>query len=131
VRSQIALAVAKEALERIGALYAVEKDIQGRLPEERPEVRSSGSRPFLEPLKQWLEETLDKLSRKSDTAKAVRYALGRWDALMRYCDDGRLEIDNNAALRRGTSAALSLWAERITSSLVRTEVARALRRFTA
>lgn len=129
--SQIALAVAKEALERIGALYAVEKDIQGRLPEERPEVRSSGSRPFLEPLKQWLEETLDKLSRKSDTAKAVRYELGRWDALMRYCDDGRLEIDNNAALRRGTSAALSLWAERITSSLVRTEVARALRRFTA
>jgi len=47
--------------------------------------------------KQWLEETLDKLSRKSDTAVAVRYALGRWEALMRYCDDGWLEIDNNAA----------------------------------
>jgi transposase len=30
---------------------------------------------------------------------AVRYALGRWEALMRYCDDGRLEIDNNAAER--------------------------------
>jgi len=50
-------------------------------------------------LKQWLEETLGKLSRKSDTALAVRYALGRWEALMRYCDDGRLEIDNNAAER--------------------------------
>jgi transposase len=42
---------------------------------------------------------LGKLSRKSDTAIAVRYALGRWEALMRYCDDGALEIDNNAAER--------------------------------
>jgi hypothetical protein len=55
------------------------------------------SRSLLESLKQWLEETLVKLSRKSDTAVAVRYALGRWEALMRYCNDGHLEIDNNAA----------------------------------
>jgi transposase len=54
---------------------------------------------LLDSLKQWLEETLGKLSRKSDTSLAVRYALGRWEALMRYCDDGRLEIDNNAAER--------------------------------
>ena len=52
---------------------------------------------------------------------AVRYALGRWEALMRYCDDGHLEIDNNAAERivahlltkvtsakRGCSSALEL-----------------------
>ena len=57
-------------------------------------------------LKQWLEETLAKLSRKSDTAVAVRYALGRWEALMRYCDDGRLEIDNNAAERALRAVAL-------------------------
>jgi transposase len=98
--------VAKEALERIGGLYAIEKDIQGRLPEERLEVRSSRSRPLLESLKQWLEETLGKLSKKSDTAIAVRYALGRWDALMRYCNDGRLEIDNNAAERALRAVAL-------------------------
>ncbi len=42
-------------------------------------------------------ETLGKLSRKSDTAMAVRYALERWAALLRFCDDGRIEIDNNAA----------------------------------
>ena len=42
---------------------------------------------------------MGKLSRKSDTALAVRYALGRWEALLRYCDDGCLEIDNNAAER--------------------------------
>ena len=98
--------VAAEALERIGALYAIEKDIQGRSPEERREIRDIRSRPLLGSLKQWLEETLDKLSRKSDTAVAVRYALGRWEALMRYCDDGRLEIDNNAAERALRAVAL-------------------------
>ena len=49
---------------------------------------------MLELLKQWFEETLGKLSRKSDTAMAVR-----WEALLRFCDDGRIEIDNNAAER--------------------------------
>jgi transposase len=42
---------------------------------------------------------LGKLSTKSDTTKAIRYAPGCWDALMRFCDDGHLEIDNNAAER--------------------------------
>jgi transposase len=90
---------AAEALERIGALYAIEKEIRGRSPEERCEIRNSRVRPLLESLKQWLETTLGKLSRKSDTAMAVRYALGRWDALIRYVDDGCIEIDNNAAER--------------------------------
>ena len=98
--------VAAEALERIGALYAIEKEIQGRSPEERRGMRNTRSRPLLGSLKQWLEETLVKLSRKSDTAMAVRYALGRWEALMRYCDDGRLEIDNNAAERALRAVAL-------------------------
>jgi transposase len=91
--------VAAEAVERIAGLYAIEKEIRGRPPEERREIRNKRSRPLLESLKHWFEETLGKLSRKSDTAMAVRYALGRWEALMRYCDDGRIEIDNNAAER--------------------------------
>ena len=98
--------VAEEALRRIGELYAIEADIRGRKPEERRQVRNERSRPLLESLKQWLEETLAKLSRKSDTSLAVRYALGRWEALMRYCDDGRLEIDNNAAERALRAVAL-------------------------
>ncbi|MGC2331556.1 MAG: IS66 family transposase [Candidatus Acidiferrales bacterium] len=92
-------AVATEAVERIAELYAIEKEIRGRPPDERREVRKTRSRPLLESLRQWFEETLAKLSRKSDTAMAVRYALGRWEALMRFCDDGRIEIDNNAAER--------------------------------
>jgi transposase len=91
--------VAAEALERIGALYAIEKEIKGRSPAERREIRTARSKPLMESLKGWLEEILGKLSKKSDTARAVRYALGRWEALLRFCDDGRIEIDNNAAER--------------------------------
>jgi hypothetical protein len=61
---------------------------------------------LLDSLKQWLEETLGKLSRKSDTAMAVRYSLSRWDALLRYVDDGHIEIDNNAAERALRTVAL-------------------------
>src|ERR1700756_533719 len=92
-------AIAKEPLERIAALYAIEEEIRGRSAEDRRAVRSARSRPLLESLKQWFEETLGKLSTKSDTTKAIRYAQGCWDALMRFCDDGHLEIDNNAAER--------------------------------
>jgi hypothetical protein len=54
---------------------------------------------LIESLHEWFEVSLPKLSRKSDTTAAIRYALGLWPALTRYCDDGRLEIDNNAAER--------------------------------
>jgi transposase len=98
--------VAAEAMERIAALYAIEKEIRGHPADERREVRGTRARPLLDSLKQWLEETLGKLSRKSDTAMAVRYALSRWEALLRYCDDGRIEIDNNAAERSLRTVAL-------------------------
>src|ERR1700690_1679569 len=98
--------VAVEAIERIAALYAIEKEIRGHAAGERREVRETRARPLLDSLKQWLEETLGKLSRKSDTALAVRYALSHWDALLRYCDDGRIEIDNNAAERSLRTVAL-------------------------
>jgi transposase len=47
----------------------------------------------------WLKATLAKLSQKSDVAVAIRYALERWIALLRFCEDGRVEMDNNAAER--------------------------------
>jgi transposase len=98
--------VAQEALRRIGELYAIEENLHGRQPEERRRVRNERSRPLLGSLKQWSEETLVKLSRKSETTQAVRYAVGRWEALLRYLDDGRLEIDNNAAERALRAVAL-------------------------
>jgi transposase len=77
--------VGTEAVERIAQLCAIEKEIRGRLPEERREVRNLRSRPLLDSLKQWLEETLGKPSRKSDTAVAVRYALGRGTTALEPC----------------------------------------------
>lgn len=98
--------VAAEALDRIGALYAVEAEIRGRSPDERRAVRQERSRPLLDALHSWFEQTISTLSQKSATAKAIRYALSRWEALGRYCDDGRIEIDNNAAERALRCVAL-------------------------
>jgi transposase len=99
-------AIAREALERIAALYGIEKEIRSRPPDERCQVRQTRARPLLDSLRQWFEDTLPKLSRKSDTTVAIRYALSRWDALMRYIEDGHIEIDNNAAERSLRGVAL-------------------------
>jgi len=91
--------LAREALERIAALYAIEEEARGQPPDERRQLRQTRARPLLQSLHEWFEVSLTKLSRKSDTTAAIRYALTLWPALTRYCDNGRLEIDNNAAER--------------------------------
>jgi transposase len=91
--------IATEMVERIAPLYGIEEEIRGRSPDERREVRNRKARPLLESMHTWLESCLSKLSRKSDTSAAIHYALARWDAFVRYCDDGRIEIDNSAAER--------------------------------
>ncbi len=96
--------IAREALDRIGALYGIEAGIRGKPPDERQRCREQP--PLLGDLKAWLETTLPKLSGKSDLAAAMRYALNRWDALTRYARDGRIEIDNNAAERSIRGIAL-------------------------
>ena len=93
-------------MERIGELYGIETEIRGRSPDERRRVRQSRSRPLLDSMREWLEASLSKLSKKSDTSAAIRYALGLWDALLRYCDDGRIEIDNNPAERALRTVAI-------------------------
>jgi transposase len=98
--------VAREMLVRIGQLYDIEREIRGRSPDERRQVRQLRARPQLDAMHDWLEDIQRKASRKSGIASAIGYALGRWDALLRYCDDGRLEIDNNAAERALRAVAL-------------------------
>src|SRR5579863_465672 len=98
--------IAGEALKRIGELYGIESEIRGRPPDERQRIRDLRSRPLLTSLHEWLKTSLTKLSRKSEIAAAIGYALGRWPALLRYCDDGSLEIDNNAAERALRAVAL-------------------------
>ena len=98
--------IAKEALDRIGRLYAIESEIRGRPVDERLRVRQARAGPELESLHTWLQTAVATLSKKSELAAATRYALSRWPALVRYRDDGRLEIDNNAAERSLRAVAL-------------------------
>ena len=98
--------LAREALIRIAELYTIERDIRGRSPDGRKSVRQARSVPLITGLHDWMQQTLMKVSRKSDIAGAISYALGRWRALQRYCDDGLLEIDNNAAERALRAVAI-------------------------
>jgi hypothetical protein len=91
--------IAEEALERIGALYATEEAIKGLPPDERRLRRQADSVPVSISLYEWAEAVMSKLSGKSDLAAAFRYMRGRWPALIRCFDDGRLALDNNAAER--------------------------------
>lgn len=95
-----------EALRRIGELYAIEENIRGKPPDERCAARQLQAKPLLDDLERWLHATLSTLSRKSDTAAAILYALKLWPALTRYADDGRIEIDNSAAERALRGIAL-------------------------
>ena len=98
--------VALEALKRIGALYKVESGIRGKPPDERRRRRQLHTQPLMHELKAWFEQMLARLSKKSELAVSIRYALTRWLALTRFVDDGRIEIDNNAAERALRCVAL-------------------------
>lgn len=95
-----------EALNRIGALYAIEDEIRGKPADLRLSIRQTRSRPLLDDLRRWMEKALRNLSSKSETAAAIRYAVSRWRALKRFTDDGALEIDNSAAERALRAVAL-------------------------
>jgi transposase len=98
--------LAQEAIERIGALYGIEEQIRGHLPDERLRVRQERSLLLLNDMHRWLLATVRELPRKSDMAGAIHYSLARWEALCRFCHDGRIEIDNNAAERAIRAVAL-------------------------
>lgn len=89
--------IAKEGLEKIGALFNIERTITGKPPDQRRAVRQAEARPRLDELAEWLDAQLNVIPGKSELAGAMRYARSRWDALTRYAGDGRLEISNNAA----------------------------------
>ena len=91
--------IAEEALRRIQALYQIEAEITGRAAAERQTERQARSKPQLDELKSWMEAQRRRASSKTALGKALQYALGRWEALTRYTDDGRLAIDNNLAER--------------------------------
>lgn len=91
--------IAREALERIGALYDIERAINGQPAEARRAVRQEKSAPLVEAFRAWCAHQLERILGKGDLAKAVRYALRRWEAFTLFLDDGRVAIDNNPAER--------------------------------
>jgi transposase len=100
--------IAREAVDRIGELYRIEREIRGLSPEERRSERQARAVPLLEALHAWFMSMLVRLHQKSELAKAIRYAVKpeHWQALTYYCENGHVEIDNNAAERSLRPVAL-------------------------
>jgi hypothetical protein len=76
-------------------LYAIERRIQDRPPDERHRIRQGESVPVLDTLKAYLDKIAPKVLPSSKLGDAIAYTRGHWAGLARYCDDGRLHIDNN------------------------------------
>jgi hypothetical protein len=91
--------IAKEALERIGKLYDIERTITGQSAEIRKDVRQQHSQPRVQAFRTWCENQLTRIPAKGDLAKAMHYALNRWPAFTLFLEDGRVAIDNNPAER--------------------------------
>ncbi|MDT8364703.1 MAG: IS66 family transposase, partial [Nitrosomonas sp.] len=88
---------AHRGLALIQKLYRVETQNRKLTPQERHAHRLRHARPILDELRAWLDEALPQVPPQSATGKALTYLHNEWDKLIRYLDDGRLEIDNNAA----------------------------------
>jgi transposase len=98
--------IASEAVARIDALFAIERGINGLAPPQRVGVRTERSRPLIIELESWLREQRARVSKNSDTGKAIDYSLKRWVVLARFLDDGRLCMTNNAAERELRAVAI-------------------------
>ena len=103
--------IAVEAVRRIDALFAIEREINATTVETRQTVRQERAKPLVDDLHDWLREQRTRLSAKNELAKAIDYGLKRWAALTRFLDDGRLCLSNNAAERalRGIAVGRNNW----------------------
>jgi len=99
------------ALLLIAQLYRVEKEARPLTAEDRLRLRQLQSQPILEKLHNYLSEIQAEVLPKSPEGRAVRYTLKNWTALTRYCEDGDLQIDNNATERaiRGVAVGRNNW----------------------
>ena len=91
--------VAQEVLRRIAKLYEIEGRIRGSSAEHRRSVRQAESAPVIAAMLPWLKDMLPKLPRGSKTAEAIGYTLNHWHGLVRFLEDGRIELDNNMVER--------------------------------
>lgn len=99
--------IATEALARIKQLYDVEADIRGLPPQVRQGLRHKHAKPLVTALKPWLEQAYGRVPKGGKLGEALRYGLNHWDGLVRYLDDGRIEIDSNTVERSIRPIALT------------------------
>ena len=91
--------IAVEIVRRIDELFAIERGISGKPPDERRAARQEHSKPLVVALEAYMREQLRRLSLKNKVAKPIRYMLSRWASFTRFLDDGRVCLSNNAAER--------------------------------
>lgn len=103
--------IALEAVRRMDALFALEREILGTSPDERRSARVEQAKPLVHNLEVWLRAQRRRLSPKSETAKAIDYMLKRWPSFTRFLEDGRICLSNNAAERaiRGIAVGRKNW----------------------
>jgi len=103
--------IALEAVKRIDAIFDIEREINGVTAEERLAARRSRSAPLVAALEEWTRSERAKLSRHNAVAKAIDYMLTRWPAFVRFLEDGRICLTNNAAERalRGLALGRKSW----------------------
>jgi transposase len=103
--------IALEAVRRIDELFEIERAINGKAPNERLATRREQSKPLVAAFETWLREQRALVSGKSEIGKAINYCLNRWPAFVRFLDDGRLCLSNNAAERalRGAAQGRKNW----------------------
>ncbi len=87
--------IAQDALQYIGELYEIEREVQQVAAQLRLEIRQQRARPIANALHAWMTGQRTRVSDGSATAKALDYSLRRWAALTRYLDDPQVPIDNN------------------------------------
>ena len=87
--------IAQQALQYIGQLYEVEREVKSLSMDERRQIRQATSKPLADAMHEWMMLQRQKIIDGSATAKALDYSLRRWGALTRFLDDGQLPIDNN------------------------------------
>jgi transposase len=95
--------LAIEAVKRIDAILAIEREINGLTAEARLVARTERSRPLVDDLRIWLREQRSKLSSKADLAKAIGYMLSRWHSFARFLEDGRVCGTNKRGRTRDPS----------------------------
>jgi len=91
--------IAREAVERVRALYAIERQSKDASVEERLKLRQQQSAPLLVQLRERLLTWKEQLLPKHPMAEAVNYALSQWTELNVFCSDGAVSIDNNVSER--------------------------------